>query len=151
MTKQHYSIHINASKERVWDTMLGLDTYREWTRAFNENGRFEGSWEQGSKILFIGPDPETGKEGGMVSRIKENRPYEFISIEHLGILKDGIEDTTSELAKQWTPAYENYTLSETAGVTEVSVDIDIVDEYVDFFNEAWPQALAKIKEMAEAA
>lgn len=110
MTTQHYSIHINASKEKVWNTMLEQDTYREWTSVFNEGGRYEGSWDQGSKILFIGPDPETGKDGGMVSQIKENRLHEFVSIEHLGILKDGVEDTTSEYAQKFASAHENYTL-----------------------------------------
>ncbi len=129
--------------------MIGQDTYREWVSAFNEGGRFEGSWDQGAKILFLGPDPVTGKEGGMVSRIKENRLYEFISIEHLGIVKDGVEDTTSEEARKWSPAYENYTFLEEGGVTEVSVDIDVVEEYADFFNEVWPKALAKLKEISE--
>lgn len=148
MTTQHHSIHINASKEKVWNTMLGQDTYREWSKAFSEGGHFEGSWEQGSKILFLGPDPETGKEGGMVSRIKESRPYEFVSIEHLGIVKDGIEDTTGEEAKKWAPAYENYTFTEQDGVTEVTVDVDVAD-YADFFNETWPKALALLKELSE--
>jgi len=149
MTTQHYSIHINAPKEKVWNTMLDHGTYREWTSAFNEGGRYEGSWDQGSKILFLGPDPETGKEGGMVSRIKENRLYEFVSIEHLGIMKDGVEDTTSEEAKKFAPAYENYTFTEKDPGTEVSVDIDVAEEYGDFFKETWPKALAKLKEISE--
>ncbi len=149
MTTQHYSISISSPKEKVWDTMLGEDTYPEWTSAFSEGGHFEGNWEQSSKMIFLGPDPETGKEGGMVSRIKENRPYEFISIEHLGIMKDGVEDTTSEMAKKFAPAYENYTLTESDGVTLVSVDIDVALEFVDFFKEAWPNALLKVKEISE--
>lgn len=149
MTTKHYSIHINAPKEKVWDTMLGQETYREWTSAFSEGGHFQGSWEQDSKMLFLGPDPETGKEGGMVSRIKENKQYEFVSIEHLGIIKDGVEDTTSEEAKKFAPAYENYTFTEQGGVTEVSVDIDVAEEFADFFAEAWPKALAKVKEISE--
>jgi len=151
MATQHYSILINAPKEKVWNTMLDQDTYREWTKVFNEGGRYEGNWEEGSKILFIGPDPETGKEGGMVSRIKENRKYEFVSIEHLGILKDGVEDTTSEEAKKWAPAFENYTFTEKEGGTEVSVDLDMADEFTDFFNETWPKGLAKLKEISERA
>ncbi|MDQ5893468.1 MAG: hypothetical protein QG640_480, partial [Patescibacteria group bacterium] len=31
MQKIHFSIQINAPKEKVWDTMLGEATYREWT------------------------------------------------------------------------------------------------------------------------
>lgn len=129
--------------------MLSQDTYREWTAAFTEGSRFEGSWDQGSKILFIGPDPETGKEGGMVSRIKENRLHEFISIEHLGIMKDGVEDTTSEEAKKFTPAYENYTFTEKDGGTEVSVDVDVAEEYADMFKDMWAKGLAKLKEISE--
>lgn len=129
--------------------MLGEDSYREWTNAFNPGSYFKGSWDEGSKMLFLGPDPETGKEGGMVSRIKENRVHEFISIEHLGIMKDGVEDTTSDEAKKFAPAYENYTFTEREGGTEVSVDIDVVPEYAGFFDEAWPKALEKLKEISE--
>lgn len=129
--------------------MLGSATYSEWTSAFNEDSRFEGNWEQGSKMLFFGPDPETGKEGGMVSRIQENKPYEFISIEHLGIIKDGIEDTTSEEAQKFAGVHENYAFVEKDGGTEVAVDMDTSEEYADFFNEAWPKALAKVKELSE--
>lgn len=87
----------------------------------------------------------------MVARIRENRPYEFVSIEHLGILKDGIEDTTSDEVKKWTPAFENYTFTEKDGGTEVSVDMDIAEEYADMFKEMWPKALLKLKEISERA
>src|SRR5262245_9363061 len=74
MQKLHFSVVVNAPKEKVWHAMLDDESYREWTKAFNEGGYYQGSWEKGSKILFLGPDPETGKEGGMVSRIADNRP-----------------------------------------------------------------------------
>lgn len=149
MQKIHFSIDINASKEKVWDTMLDDATYRDWTEAFNPGSYYKGDWSKGSKILFIGPDPETGKEGGMVSRIAENRPYEYISIEHLGIIKDGVEDTTSEEAKKWTPAFENYTFKEKDGVTQVQVDMDTMEEYKEMFETMWPKALQRLKELAE--
>jgi hypothetical protein len=149
MKKLHFSIVINAPKEKVWHTMLDDKSYREWTKAFNEGGYYKGSWEKGSKILFLGPDPKTGKEGGMVSRIAENKPYEFISIEHLGIIQDGVEDTTSDEAKKWAPAYENYTFTEKDGKTEVSVDMDLTDEYGDMFNDMWPDGLKRLKTIAE--
>ncbi|MEX2593834.1 MAG: hypothetical protein WD426_13755 [Anditalea sp.] len=34
--KLHFSKRINAPKEKVWDTMLKDETYREWTSAFTE-------------------------------------------------------------------------------------------------------------------
>jgi hypothetical protein len=149
MQKLHFSITINAPKEKVWHTMLDDEPYREWTAAFNPGSYYKGDWNKGSKILFLGPDPNTGEEGGMVSRIAENKPYEFISIEHLGIVKNGVEDTTSEEARKWAPAFENYTFKEKGGATEVLVEMDIEDENKKMFEEMWPRALQKLKEIAE--
>ena len=151
MQKLHFSIIINALKEKVWHTMLEDKTYREWTAAFNPGSYYKGDWNKGSKILFLGPDPETGIEGGMVSRIAENKPYEYISIEHLGIVKNGVEDTTSEEAKKWAPAFENYTFEEKDGATEVLVDMDIDEKEAEIFNKMWPDALQRLKAIAEQA
>lgn len=149
MQKIHFSTFINAPVEKVWHTMLDDAPYREWTKAFNEGSYYKGDWSEGSKILFLGPDPAGGGEAGMVSRIKENREHEFISIEHLGIIKNGIEDTTGEEARKWAPAYENYTFIEKDGGTEVHVDMDIADEYKDMFDDMWPKALQALKALAE--
>ena len=119
MNKLNFSIVINAPKKKVWHTMLDDATYRQWTTPFNEGSYYKGDWSKGSKIIFLGPNPETGKEGGMVSRIVENKLYEFMSIEHLGMINDGVEDTTSEEVKKWTPAFENYTFKEKNGETQV--------------------------------
>jgi len=152
MQKQtmHFSTTINAPKKKVWDTMLQNDTFREWTTAFNPKGSswFEGDWSQGSKIRFLGAG-ENGKVEGMVSRIKENRPYEFLSIEHLGVVQDGKEDTTSDVAKQWAPAFETYTFIGKNGVTEVQVDMDVAEGQRQTFEESWPKALQKLKQLAE--
>lgn len=129
--------------------MLDDKPYREWTAAFNEGSYYKGSWEKGSKILFLGPDPKTGKEGGMSSRIAENKPYEFISIKHVGLVSDGVEDTTSEEAKKWAPAYENYTLTQKDGSTEVLVDLDVDERYAEMFEKMWPDGLKSLKEIAE--
>ncbi len=149
MQKIHFSITINAPKEKVWETMLGDATYREWTKVFHPGSYYEGTWEEGSKILFLGPDVGENGVSGMVSRIKENRKYEFISIEHLGLVANGVEDTTSEEAKKFAPAYENYTFNEMGGVTELSVDMEIGDAYKDMFDETWPKSLQALKELAE--
>lgn len=157
MEKIHETILINAPREKVWDVMLSDATFRDWTSVFNPGGSyFEGDWSEGSKMKFIGPDPETGESGGMLSRVKESRKPEFISLEHYGIIKNGVEDTTSEEAKKWVPAFENYTLNEkdlpdgkAGGGTEVTVDLDTEKDYVSLFEGMWPKALARLKELAE--
>jgi uncharacterized protein YndB with AHSA1/START domain len=149
MDKLHFSIMINAPKAKVWNTMLDDATYRVWTEAFTPGSHYVGNWNKGSKILFLGPDPKTGKMSGMVSRIKENRLHEFISIEHLGEVKDGKEDTSSDAVKAWAGAHENYTFNEKGGKTELLVNLDTVAEYKEMFQDMWPQALQKLKELAE--
>lgn len=149
MNKIHFSITINAPKAKVWNTMLDDMTYREWTEAFAPGSHYVGDWSKGSKILFLGPDPATGKLGGMVARIADNRLHEFISIEHLGMVQDGKEDTTSDAVKAWAGAHENYTFKEKNGTTEIEVDIDVVEDFKEMFEDMWPKALQKLKELAE--
>lgn len=131
--------------------MLEDTTYRQWTVPFNPGSYYEGNWEEGSEIKFLGCDEHGNPQvGGMYSRIKENKLHEFISIEHLGIIKeDGTIDTTSDEVKKWTPAFENYTFEESEGGTKLSVDIDLNDEYKTMFEGMWPKALKILKELAE--
>lgn len=144
MEKIHSEIVINAPVEKVWNTMLEDETYRQWTSAFTEGSHFKGSWEEGEKILFLDPD-----NNGMVSVIAENRLHEFISIKHIGVIKDGVEDTESEEARKWAPAYENYTFKEENGKTKLSIDMDIEEEYKEMFSEMWPNALERFKQLCE--
>ena len=148
MQKLKFSIEINATKEKVWNTMLEDKTYRIWTEAFSKGSHYIGDWSKGSKILFLGPN-ENGEMGGMVSRIKENKKYEFISIEHIGMVQDGKEDTTSEAIKVWAGALENYTFKDKSGTTEILVEMDSNEEYAEMFEGMWPNALQKLKELAE--
>ncbi|MDO8989527.1 MAG: SRPBCC domain-containing protein [Sideroxyarcus sp.] len=146
MKPMHFSIAIAAPKEKVWNTMLQQETYRIWTAEFGEGGYYEGSWEQGEKIRFLGP----GGTGGMTSVIAENKPWRFISIKHLGIIKNGIDDTESEEAKAWSHVYENYTFEEKDGITEVQVDMSAIpQEFDDYMTNTWPKALAKLKALCE--
>jgi L-rhamnose mutarotase len=149
MQKIHFSVFINAPKEKVWNTMLNKETYNEWTKAFNPSSTYVGSWEEGSEIRFVGSNSEAEGESGMYSRIKENRLHEFLSIEHLGMIENGVIDTTSEKVKAWLPAFENYTFKETEGGTELTIDIDTTDEYKSMFEEMWPKALEVLKALSE--
>lgn len=90
-----------------------------------------------------------GKGSGMVSRIDDLVPNEFMSFQHLGEVKDGVEDTTSERVQQWGCGRENYTLKDMNGKTELIVNLDMVEEFKDYFANTFPRALAKVKEIAE--
>jgi hypothetical protein len=149
MEKLRQTIFINAPRERVWDVMLSDDTYRQWTSAFNPGSYYKGDWKKGSKIIFLGPNPDGSGEGGMVSRIRENRQHEFISIEHLGIVHNGVEDTESAEAKKWAPAHENYTFTAKNGGTELTIEMDIEAKEKQNFEKMWKDALSRLKKIAE--
>ena len=105
METKQFKRTIAAPPEKVWSTLWDDATYREWTSVFAEGSRAETDWKKGSKVLFL-----DGKGSGMVSTILENKPNEFMSFKHLGIVKDGVEDTTSAETEEWANAVESYTL-----------------------------------------
>lgn len=151
MQKQTYQIEINAPASAVWDAIVNPMKYRIWTYAFNKDSHFDGGWNKGDKIHFIGCDEETGQLQGMASQIDESILNEFISIKHLGVVNNGKEDFESEMAKSWAPAYENYYFSPNkSGGTLFKAEVDIQEEYAEMFEEMWANALKLLKVVAES-
>jgi len=151
MINIHFKISINAPVNLVFDKMLGLTdkvTYEQWTADFNPTSSYEGNWEQGQKMLFVGVD-ENGEKGGMISRIVAHEPNRFISIQHYGILKGDVELTEGEEVEEWAGGLENYTFEETNGTTIVRVDLDTAEDFLEYMNETYPLALAKLKKLCE--
>ncbi len=149
MQKLQYHINISAPAAKVAETMLGKDTYSQWTSVFNPTSYFEGGWNKGDKIYFIGLNKE-GKKEGMVSEIAEHIPNQFVSIRHYGIYNDGEEITEGPEVEKWAGGNENYTFTESNGNTTVTVDVDVTDEFTGYFNDTFPKALQKLKEICEA-
>lgn len=151
MQKLQFKKEINASAQKVYETMLGLKdkaTYEYWVATFNPTSTYEGSWDKGSKIRFVGTD-ENGNKAGMVSEIVENKPANFVSIRHYGFLDGDTEVTTGEQVEKWAGGHENYTFEENNGITTVTVEMDTIDEYLDYFNSTYPKAMDKLKEISE--
>jgi uncharacterized protein YndB with AHSA1/START domain len=149
MKKLRYEININASRENVWQAVTGAKTYTEWTAPFHPGSYYEGGWNEGDKIRFIGTDDE-GKIGGMLSQIEKSNHPSYISIKHYGQIVKGIEDTSSEEVKKWAPSYENYTFEKiNDSTTHFIAELDVADEWADMMHEMWPKALEKLKEVAE--
>ncbi len=145
MKRLNFSIPIHAPKEKVWRTLLDDSTYRAWTSVFGEGSHVEGDWSEGSKMLFLG---DTGT--GISSRIARHLPNEYLSIEHLGLVKNGVEDFDSEETKSWSGALENYILRENDGITTLDIELDTAESHEHYFLNTWPKALQKVKELAEA-
>jgi hypothetical protein len=151
MEKLQFKVSINAPASKVYELMLGIkqkSTYEEWTALFNPTSTYEGSWDKGSKILFLGVD-ENGQQGGMVSKIAENIPNQFVSIQHYGLFNAGQEITEGPDVEKWANGFENYTFEENNGTTTVTVDLDTTEDFIDYMNQSFPKALDKLKELCE--
>ncbi len=144
MEKIRFTTIINAPREKVWSILWTDETYRAWTSAFSEGSCAVTDWKKGSKVLFM-----DGKGSGMVSRIDDLVPNEFMSFQHLGEVKDGVEDTTSERVQQWAGGRENYTLNIVGSTTELVTELDMPAEFKDYFMNTFPLALQKVKELSE--
>ncbi len=151
MKKIQFNLSINAPANKVYDIMLGISkksTYEQWTALFNPTSTYDGSWNKGSKMLFIGTD-EKGEKGGMVSEIFDNIPNRFVSIRHYGLLKDNVEITKGPEVEKWANGFENYTFEENNGTTTITVDLDTTEDFWDYMNQTFPKALDKLKEICE--
>lgn len=144
MEKLTFSTTINAPREKVWETLWDSVSYAQWCDVFSPGSVYEGELSEGSKVYFLGPD-----RSGMVSSVAEKRPNEYMAFKHLGVLNKGVEDLESDTAKLWAGAYETYTLQGEGQQTVLTVTTETTDEYVDYFNTTWPQALERLKSLAE--
>lgn len=149
MEKLEFEIEIKASTEAVYSAMLDEEKYREWTSVFNPTSRYEGSWDKGAKIRFIGVDSK-GNTAGMIARIRENIPNKFISIEHIGILNNGEEILSGPEVDGWQGALENYEFISNGNMTNLKVSMDANENFKEYFEETWPKALLKLKQICES-
>ncbi|MGB0176236.1 MAG: SRPBCC family protein [Owenweeksia sp.] len=142
--KLNFSITIEASREKVWDVLLSDETYPIWAAIFMEGSYAKTDWSEGSKVQFLTPDGD-----GMASRIQKHIPNDTLIIEHLGVVKNGRDIYDSKEAQEWNGTLEIYRVKQQNGRTLLKIEQDILEEYLDYFNDTWPKALEKVKELAE--
>lgn len=138
----NYLIEIPAPREKVWSCMLDDASYRDWTAAFCEGSYYEGEWRTGADMRFLGPG------GGMRARIECADAPAYVSIAHLGELRDGAPVAGPE----WVNAFERYRFLEQAdGGTRLEIELlNVPDEYVPMMNELWPKALERLRQICVA-
>jgi hypothetical protein len=152
MERLQFDIIINATVSEVYETMLGLKSitsYQQWTAAFNPTSTYEGTWQEGSIMHFVGVD-EHGVKGGVVSRIVKNEANYFVSIQHYGLIKGEEEITSGPDVEKWANGFENYSFEEVNGHTELKVFLDAHVDFAEYMQLAYPNALRKLKELCEA-
>jgi uncharacterized protein YndB with AHSA1/START domain len=142
MKRISFNTSINAPADKVWNALWDDASYREWTKAFSPTSHMKADWKKGGKVLFL-----DGDNNGMNSVIDELEENKHISFRHLGEVRNGVEDTV--YGDVFGESHEIYTLKEANGKTELTADIDASSEFADYFATMFPQALAKVKEIAE--
>lgn len=148
MKTLNFDILIDASPEKVWDTMLGKETYKQWVDVAWPGSSYFGEWKQGADIRFTGDGDENG--GGTMAVITELEPYKKVAAEHIAVILDGgTLDRDSEMAKGWIGSTEAYTFTPENGGTKVDIEISTPPEWSSMFEDGWPKALEALKQLAE--
>jgi len=141
LNRLQFSIEIKADKERIWNALWDEHYYRDWAGVF-----FAGSyavtdhWKEGSKVLFLSPD-----QSGIYSIIETHIPNSIMKFRHIGNVVKGKEQSLDDETKKWSGAMEMYSLTEGTEFNTLIVDIDVMDEHLDFMKNTFPKALEKIK------
>lgn len=142
MKEMKFSIEINAPKEKVWDTLWQDETFRDWSNLIDPGTYMVGELKQGSEVQFL--SAENGY--GVTSKVVELIDNEYLVLNHEADTQDGGE---REREKQWTGGQESYSLVENNGITTLTGVFDVPAELEDMFNESYPKAFGRIKELAE--
>ena len=134
-----FEIQINATPEKVWETLFTQDSYKKWASAMNEGTYFEGNWEVGSIMKFLDT-----QNNGMYNLVTENIRFKVLGMKHLGWILKG------ELSPQnWEDSTLNYILEPSENGTLLKGTVNSLDEFVEFFNSKYPQNFEHIKRLAE--
>jgi uncharacterized protein YndB with AHSA1/START domain len=145
MEHLEYKVVISAPAKKVWETMLEEETYKQWVAKSWPGSFYQGTWEKGEKIRFVGSNGS-----GTLAELVEVKPYERIFARHIAVLlPGGNEDRTSEAAKGWIGITEEYRFAEQAGKTTVTVSIESNPEWRQMFDDGWPTALEELKKITE--
>jgi hypothetical protein len=83
----------------------------------------------------------------VTSLVEKLTPGEFLLLRHSADTQDGGK---RKREKEWTGGEERYSLQEKDGETTLSVVFDVPPELEAYFKDAYPKALKRVKELAEA-
>lgn len=141
INRLQFSIDIKADKAKIWNALWNENFYRDWASVFFEDSyAVTYNWEEGSKVLFLSPD-----HNGIYSIIETHIPNKMIVFKHIGNVVKGKAQPIDDDTKKWSGATEIYTLTKGTDCNILTVEIDVLDEHLNFMKITFPKALEKIK------
>ncbi len=145
MQNLRFKISINAPAEKVWKCLWELENYTKWNSVFGSGNYYKtDSFLQGNKIHLLTPGGD-----GMYSILEKIVENELLVFKHLGELQNFEEQPIDENTQEWTNALESYELKSLGKETELTVQVETVEQYVDHMNKTFPMALQDLKKLAE--
>lgn len=137
-----FSIEINATRERVWDTLWQDQTFREWASIIDPQTYMVGELKEGNEIQFI--SAESGY--GVTSLVEKLVAGEYLLLKHHA---DTREEGTQERDNEWTGGEESYSLTHKDGTTTLTTALGVPPELEEYFAINYPKALERVKVLAE--
>jgi uncharacterized protein YndB with AHSA1/START domain len=141
MKEMQFSVEIKATKEKVWDTLWRDETFRQWAGIIDPGTYMSGELKEGNEVEFI-----SGNGYGVTSLVEKLVEGEYLLLIHEADTQGNGEQ---EREKQWTGGKESYSLSEKDGTTTLTASFDVPPELEKYFQDNYPKALERIKELAE--
>lgn len=142
MKEMQFSIEIQATKERVWDTLWQDETFREWASIIDPGTYMVGDLKEGNEVQFI----SSSSGYGVTSLVAKLVAGEYLLLRHRADTQD---EGTREREKEWTGGEERYSLREKDGATTITVAFDVPPELEEYFTVNYPKALERVKVLAE--
>lgn len=141
MNEMQFQTEIHAPKEKVWDTLWQDETLRQWADIIDPGTYMKGELKEGNQVEFI-----SGNGYGVTSLVEKLTPNEFLLLRHSADTQD---EGKRERKNEWTGGTESYKLVENNGITVLTIVFDVPPEQEEYFNDAYPKALARVKQLAE--
>lgn len=143
INRLEFSIDISAEKAIIWKALWDENYYRDWAGVFYKGSYFVSDrLKEGSRIMFLAPD-----KSGIYSTIVTHVPNHIIEFKHIGMVVEGKEQPVDGDTKKWSGATEIYSLNENEGTGTITllIQIDVLDEHVNFMSAKFPEALEMVK------
>ena len=145
MNRLIFKTNIKAKKITIWQTLWEEGSYRNWVKVFGEGSYMKvESWEENSKVQFL-----DANHNGIYSSIEKYLSNQLVRFNHIGSIIDGKEQPIDIETKKWSGAKEEYRIEEGGNHNTLVIEIDIMDEHLEFMKDRLPKALETIKENAE--
>lgn len=149
MNNIRHSVNISASKEKVWEVLWSDKTLRDWAGIIDPGTYMTGELTEGGEINFIG-NSEGGVSYGVTNKVEKLIPNKYVLFARVADIVVDQNGQISNRESQWTGGTEAYEITELDDSVILTNTQNVPDELLEYFNSKIPEALERIKALAES-